>query len=1348
MFKKIISLLLSMAILSMSCPVLAFGETNDVKQIIPLYHEMEKVDGITVNSGTVKLIQDRKEGKYAVQVSTIDIQNSNQSTYRLVYSSSFDIAKYSQLKLWVKPGQRANWIKFSTNGSTILSDKNSDGVFSVGSDLISGQWNLVCLNLNQTQPIVTQGNSLTVTTNDYSVWSYDQVRLEYSPTISVSLGDMASDQVQNVNNSVEFKKNSTSTYNVTPTLLTTQKSKDFAKTYDSVSSFNQGTLSNLSAMSSGSLSLKELSKPIVAAGMNHTVLARPDGSVWAWGENSGGQLGDNSTINRNIPAKVQGLSNVKAVGGGWKHSIALKNDGTVWAWGDNSYGQLGDGTKVSKLVPSQVPGLNGIVAISAGNSHSLALKNDGTVWAWGYNWFGQVGNAGNTLAPIQVPGLSGVVSIAAGSNNSFAIQSDGTLWAWGYNLQGQLGDGGRTDRSTPVKISGISNIKAIAPAQSHTIALKSDGTVWVWGSNQYGQQAGTTQGTMNLTPFQVPAVSSVNTVRTSLDGTCYFIREDGSTWGWGNNINSNSGFLFNESISNTYIPIQITALSDYYNFVAGDGHMVALKKDGTVWSLSQYNTYGQMGTGPNTISKVLTQINSLNETLYVTSGSWVSNEIDLSSISGVTGSSVTWNSVIPSNSSVTIQTNLYNYGQWQGWKTVTSGNEIPEITSGVKLQNGKLQVKVTMSSPSGNVTPQFSNLKINIAGGDYIDTVTLPQGNIQKITINSGYKNIAGNSIDLFKQRVLLSGVQANKIALSGDGSKVYFNNASDGNKVYLYDLYTGTSSKVADLVAESIKTNKDGTVVAFRSNSPYVNGLYVYTFSNQQLKFVTANVNEVAVCDSGQVVYAEAVPYSSTSMFNIYEPLTMSSRQLYQDTIKYFDAAKDGSKIYYSKDNLLCVLENTPTGWKSTLAKAIESTVDSKGTIIPPANIEAVWTNANGSLAIYTTKNGLFCYQSNAKAVMKLDKAGTIMKILDNNQVYLKDQNEKIFLYDLANDKSTDIRPSDALNNFNFGLDDSGEKMIYTGGSGLTSYYPNGIKRPEKYLLSFDGKNTWLTCKKGIWTLVKSNTAPTVNEYRTYGMTVDEINALTDDDFQKLYENGQEVYTFDVGVYFCSTDPYITPSLKSITVTTKSSLADSNGQVIEKALYTTKVSSEYNAANWRQINRIYPIELQPKEAETYYFVYSNGLYYNYSNNQLTAITNQSLLFNVENNWIDITLQGLTADQLRNIPPSTLNSLLGKKFQIVYTMKVLDLTTEPYNSMITVDYVDKQFADKGETVNLTISLTGEMPKTYTLDKEVAEQFMQWVNDRQNNKGPVFYRLKTSTDDVFINYYMLIQVKVA
>jgi alpha-tubulin suppressor-like RCC1 family protein len=199
----------------------------------------------------------------------------------------------------------------------------------------------------------------------------------------------------------------------------------------------------------------------IEAVSQHTMALKSDGTLWAWGFNVFGQLGDNTTDVRYSPFQVHGendigyLTNVVAVSAGLNHTLALKSDGSLWAWGFNGAGQLGDNTFISSFTPVPIGGDTDWVSIAAGERHSIALKSDGTLWAWGSNIFGQLGD--NTiplsLTPVQIGGDTDWVSIAAGDNHTIALKSDGTLWAWGYNVAGQLGDSTTLARFSPVQHS-------------------------------------------------------------------------------------------------------------------------------------------------------------------------------------------------------------------------------------------------------------------------------------------------------------------------------------------------------------------------------------------------------------------------------------------------------------------------------------------------------------------------------------------------------------------------------------------------------------------------------------------------------------------------------------------------------------------------------------------------------------------------------------------------------------------------------------------------------------------------------------------------------------------------------
>ena len=337
---------------------------------------------------------------------------------------------------------------------------------------------------------------------------------------------------------------------------------------------------------------------MIAAGDAHSLALKVDGSVWAWGRNNYGQLGNGSTTNKTSPFQVAGLSNVAMIAAGSYHSLALKDDGSVWVWGYNGFGQLGDGSNTNKSSPVQVPGLSSVSMIASGNYHSLAIKDDTSVCAWGYNRYGQLGDGSTTnkTSPVHVAELSNVVMITAGRHLSLGLKDDGSVWAWGYNYYGQLGDGSTTNKTSPVQVSGLSNVLMIASGDSHSLGLKDDGSVWAWGINGSGQ-LGDGSTTNKTNPVQLPGLSNVAMIAAGFYNSLA-IKDDGSVWAWGIN---NSGQLGDGSTTNKSSPVQMPGLSNVAMIAAGFYHSLATKKDSTVWAWGK-NSHGQLGDG-STITK-------------------------------------------------------------------------------------------------------------------------------------------------------------------------------------------------------------------------------------------------------------------------------------------------------------------------------------------------------------------------------------------------------------------------------------------------------------------------------------------------------------------------------------------------------------------------------------------------------------------------------------------------------------------------------------------------------------------------------------------------------------------------
>jgi alpha-tubulin suppressor-like RCC1 family protein len=363
----------------------------------------------------------------------------------------------------------------------------------------------------------------------------------------------------------------------------------------------------------------------IAAGKRFTLAAMSDGSAWAWGYNGYGVLGNGTHDDSNLPIQVKDaagtgyLTDVIAVSGGLGHCLALKSDGTVWAWGDNEVGELGN--PAGGYLPSQVKdaagtgNLTNITAIAAGGQHSLALKLDGTVWAWGARYLGN-GTDDKSFLPVQV-NLTGVVAIAAGKNHSLALTSYGTVWAWGDNMFGQLGNGTTNDSNLPVQV--LTSVTGISAGENHSLAVGSSGRVWAWGDNYWGQlgDGNSGGGIYSDIPVQVSLTGIV-----SVSAGSYYslaLESNGRVWAWGYNYVGQLG-----DGTNTNSPIPIWVLSHGVAISAGYSHSVAIKgsaattsSDATLSSLTISSGTLTPGFASGTLAysdSVANSVNSVNVT--------------------------------------------------------------------------------------------------------------------------------------------------------------------------------------------------------------------------------------------------------------------------------------------------------------------------------------------------------------------------------------------------------------------------------------------------------------------------------------------------------------------------------------------------------------------------------------------------------------------------------------------------------------------------------------------------------------------------------------------------------------
>lgn len=391
----------------------------------------------------------------------------------------------------------------------------------------------------------------------------------------------------------------------------------------------------------------------VSISSNYVLAIKTDGTLWAWGNNSTGQLGLGNTADKSVPTQVGTDTDWFHVEASNTHAVALKTNGTLYTWGDNIVGQLGIGDTVNRSIPTAVGSLSNWMFIASKGSHTLAIKTDGTLWSWGRNDQGQLGLGSftNKSSPVQVGtdtdwelitatyGVSlatkknsnrlwgaggylqllpfsnqttfasfhtnyigtGYKKIAASSANVsphvLSVKTDGTLWALGTNNSGQLGTGNTTVQSSFVQIGSLTDWKDVAVHKEMSLAIKTNNTLWAWGNNTNGN-LGTSNTTSYSSPVQIGALSNWAFV-TANRYTCLAVKTDGTLWGWGNNLNGQIG---NGTTTSYSSPVQIGSLTTWSIVQAYDLNddnnitVLAIKTDGTLWGWGRYISNSGGGT--------------------------------------------------------------------------------------------------------------------------------------------------------------------------------------------------------------------------------------------------------------------------------------------------------------------------------------------------------------------------------------------------------------------------------------------------------------------------------------------------------------------------------------------------------------------------------------------------------------------------------------------------------------------------------------------------------------------------------------------------------------------------------
>jgi len=338
----------------------------------------------------------------------------------------------------------------------------------------------------------------------------------------------------------------------------------------------------------------------ISFGELHNIGIKTDGTLWGWGLNSGGTLGNGSSEDASVlvPMQSSTATDWKEISAGQGHTVALKNNGTLWAWGNNTNGELGDGTTTQKTVPTQI-GIAIWKMVVAGRTHNLGIKTDGTLWAWGDNQLATIGDGTveDKLVPTLISSATDWKMVSGNNGRSFALKNNGTLWAWGFNST-SLGIGfdyaGVTYVTSPVQVGTDTDWKMMAVGSGYTLALKTNNALWAWGGGDFGNLGNGTTAS-EFFPVQIGTATDWETVAAD-SVTSFGIKTDGTLWGWGQNT---FGQLGNNNTVNLLSPTSITTDTNWKMVSNSYSSTTALKTDDSLLTWG-YNFYGQLGNGTTT----------------------------------------------------------------------------------------------------------------------------------------------------------------------------------------------------------------------------------------------------------------------------------------------------------------------------------------------------------------------------------------------------------------------------------------------------------------------------------------------------------------------------------------------------------------------------------------------------------------------------------------------------------------------------------------------------------------------------------------------------------------------------
>ena len=334
----------------------------------------------------------------------------------------------------------------------------------------------------------------------------------------------------------------------------------------------------------------------ISVGELHTVGIKVDNTLWSFGNGGDwGRLGAGDITQLLVPTKISTSQDWREVSGSDFHNLAIKNNGTLWSWGNNSSGQLGNNSSITKYSPTQI-GNSQWKTVRAGTNHSVGIKIDGTLWAWGENEDASIGDGTfvDRFVPTLISSNTNWATVDCNLSRNIAVKTDGTLWVWGMNSPalGVEGMGSETSYITiPTKIGIDTDWKSVVSGFGYFLALKNNNTLWAWGGGGNGKLGNGSVSSIFL-PTQIGIADDWSSIEAN-GATSYGIKLNGTIWAWGKN---NNGQLGNSTQADVLVPTQIIEADDWKIASTGFFFTAAIKTDGSLYTWGS-NAFGTLGDG-------------------------------------------------------------------------------------------------------------------------------------------------------------------------------------------------------------------------------------------------------------------------------------------------------------------------------------------------------------------------------------------------------------------------------------------------------------------------------------------------------------------------------------------------------------------------------------------------------------------------------------------------------------------------------------------------------------------------------------------------------------------------------